>query len=97
MLGGSTTSDIKQLLEIMLLEQGHNVELYESDFNRYEEEILFDNCQLWEFNLDIIYIHTTSKNLDFDQLVASRENELLDGYKRNFTQLWSKIKKSLMP
>ena len=41
-LGGSTTSDIKQILELFLLNYGIRPEFYESEYNQYYQEYLKD-------------------------------------------------------
>jgi hypothetical protein len=40
-LGGSTTSEIKNILELFLLDNGIKPSLYESDYNKYYEDALF--------------------------------------------------------
>lgn len=83
-LGGSTTKDVIQVLELFLLCSGVIPEFYESDFNRYAEEVLFDSEKLWAFKPDIIYIHTTVRNLNFT-IPAE------DTY-RDFEKIWRTIK-----
>ena len=62
-LGGSTTSEIKNILEIFLLNYSIKPNFYESEYNKYYEDSLFGNDELDRFNPDIIYIHTTNKNI----------------------------------
>lgn len=57
-LGGSTTFDIKDILEIFLLSEGIKPIFYESEYNKYYEDALF-NKELELFNPEIIYIHTS--------------------------------------
>ena len=57
-LGGSTTFDIKDILEIFLLAEGIKPIFYESEYNKYYEDALF-NKELELFNPEIIYIHTS--------------------------------------
>lgn len=64
LLGGSTTHEIKDILELFLLNQGIKPEFYESEFNRYYEESVFENKALQAFKPDIIYLHLTHKNID---------------------------------
>ena len=53
-LGGSTTSDIKQILELFLLNYGIKPEFYESEYNRYYEDAVFGNPELDEFMPDMV-------------------------------------------
>ena len=62
-LGGSTTSEIKNILELFLLNNGIKPNFYESQYNKYYEDALFGNEDLDKFNPDIIYIHTTNQNI----------------------------------
>lgn len=61
-LGGSTTSEIKDILELFLLKNDIEPNFYESDYNRYFEEVMFSD-KLRKFNPDIIYIHTNIRNI----------------------------------
>ena len=62
-LGGSTTSDIISMLDIFLLDNGIEAEFYESEYNRFWQDAMFSNEELDSFKPDIIYIHTTSRNI----------------------------------
>ena len=61
-LGGSTTAEIKNILEIFLLNEGIKPLFYESEYNKYYEDALFSQ-ELEEFAPEIIYIHTNYKNI----------------------------------
>ena len=63
LLGGSTTSDIKNILELFLLNYRIKPIFYESEYNKYYEDAVFGNSELDELNPDIIYIHTTFRNI----------------------------------
>ena len=62
-LGGSTTNDFIKTLEIFLLSEGIEPEFYESEYNRFWQDAMFDNQELLEFKPDIIYIHTSYRNI----------------------------------
>ena len=42
-LGGSTTHDVKVILELFLLNYGIRADFYESEYNRYYEDAVFEN------------------------------------------------------
>lgn len=93
-LGGSTTSDIKNILELFLLKNGIEPEFYESEYNKYFEDVMFDNSKLKEFKPDIIYIHTSYRNVsDFPHIVDSKEitEEKLHNQYSKFERMWDKI------
>ena len=62
-LGGSTTNDIRALLDLFLLNCGIKAEFYESEYNKYYEDAMFDAPKFVEFKPDIIFIHTSSVNI----------------------------------
>lgn len=62
-LGGSTTHDLVLMLELFLLDQGIEPEFYQSEYNRYYEDGVFGTPALDSFGPDLIYIHTTCRNI----------------------------------
>ena len=93
-LGGSTTHDIKDILDLFLLNNGIRAEFYESEYNQYWQDVMFDNPELEAFKPDIIYIHTMNKNIThFPTLSDSKEtvNSLLESEYKHFEQMWDKI------
>lgn len=93
-LGGSTTAEVKSMLELFLLAQGIQPSFYESGYNRYFEDVLMGNPELWSFKPDIVFIHTTWRNvLQFPKLMET-EVEVEDRVRREmdrFESLWKKI------
>ena len=93
-LGGSTTHDIAAMLELFLLNFGIRTEVYESEYNRFWEDVMFDNPELTEFAPDIIYIHTTNRNIVNYPKIGMTEEEvktLLDSDFNKFKVMWEKI------
>jgi FkbH-like protein len=93
-MGGSTTSEIKNILELFLLKNHIKPIFYESQYNRYYEEAIFENATLKEFNPDIVLIHTTSKNiLNLPGLNDSKEliKEKMEGELARYQAIWSKL------
>lgn len=56
-LGGYTTNNIKLILELFLLNYGIEPEFYESEYNQYYQDAMFENSELKNFKPDIIYIY----------------------------------------
>ena len=93
-LGGSTTHDVMQMLELFLLNQGIEPEFYESEYAMWWEDVMFDAPELTEFHPDIIYIHTSTRNVRSWPTVrddADSINEMLEGEYQHFVQVWEKI------
>ena len=80
-LSGSTVGDIKDVLEIFLLNYGIKPQFYVGQYNRYFENIMFDNQELADFKPELIYIHTSIRNLSDTNLSEKLE------------AVWAKIKK----
>lgn len=95
-LGGSTTSNIKLILELFLLNYGIKPEFYESEYNQYYQDAVFDNPELDAFTPDIIYIHTTNRNITRyprmqDDAVAIEQLISLETEK--FQTIWESLKR----
>jgi FkbH-like protein len=70
-LGGSTTNEFVDFLELLLLDLGIRPVLYQSEYNKYFEEAVLSPSPLTDFRPDIVYIHTSSVNIQcFPQLDA---------------------------
>ncbi len=93
-LGGSTTAEIRSVLELFLLDQGIEPAFYESEYNSYWQDVMFENPALLSFRPDIIYIHTTSRNLrELPKMTDSPEvveHKLAEEYE-SFRVMWEKI------
>lgn len=93
-LGGSTTHDVTLVLELFLLNMGIKPTFYESEYNKFWEDVMFDNPELKEFDPDIIYIHTSNRNIrNYPSVGMDAENVkvLLDNEYSYFVQLWEAI------
>lgn len=94
-LGGSTTHDIIGILELFLLNSGIKPSFYESEYAQYWQDAMFANNELLEFKPELIFIHTTSRNINnFPTLANSKKeiNNLLDTQYKHFEEMWIKLK-----
>lgn len=93
-LGGSTTSDIVKMLELFLRNRGIVPEFYESEYAQYWEDAMFDNPELAAFHPELIFIHTSSRNIrEFPQVRDSAElceHKLHQTY-THFEQMWEHL------
>lgn len=93
-LGGSTTSDIKLILELFLLNQGIKPNFYESEYNQYYQDAMFPNKELELFNPDVIYIHTTNRNITAYPIISNSKQEveeLLVTEYTKFENMWNRL------
>ena len=94
-LGGSTTHDVVRILELFLLNQGINPVFYESEYARYWEDAMFGNEELDRFRPDIVYIHTSNRNITYWPAADCEEEEaeaLLNQQYEHFYTMWEHIR-----
>jgi FkbH-like protein len=91
-LGGSTADDVVFALELFLLNFGIEPEFYLSEYNKFYEDAVFGSPELDNFKPDIIYIHTTSRNITMfpENTSASPETvqECVQAQFDYFKQIW---------
>lgn len=95
-LGGSTTETIKNLLEVFLLHAGIMPRVYESEYNKYYEDAIFDNPELDAFRPEIVIVFTSVVNIidmptieDDDSVVQKK----LDRETQRFQEIWGSLER----
>lgn len=63
LMSGSTIGEIKNILEIFLLANGIQPTFYEGGYSLFYENLVFDDGSLAAFAPDVIFIHTSWRNL----------------------------------
>ena len=95
-LGGSSTSEIVNILEIFLLKNGIKPNFYQSEYNKFYEDALFRTVELAKFNPDIVYIHTTNKNISVYPDIQDSNNDikiLFENELAKYFSIWSSLSK----
>lgn len=93
-LGGSTTSEIKDMLELFLLNYGIKPSFYESEYAQYWQDAMFDNDELMALKPDIIFIHTSNRNITaFPEPSDNVEeiDQLLKQQYEHFELMWNRL------
>lgn len=93
-LGGSTTNDIVVYLDLFLLNHGIEAEFYQSEYGQYWQDAMFPGEELKNFAPDIVFIHTTNRNiLNYPTTADTKEQvqTLLEQEYNKFEQMWGKI------
>ena len=93
-LGGSTTANVVQILDLFLLNQGIEAEFYESEYNKYYEDAVYAAPELSAFQPDLVFIHTGIHNVERFPLPgesAARVEEMLDAEFSRFRTMWEKL------
>ena len=97
-LGGSTTNEIVNILELFLLNYGIEPEFYQSEYNAFWQDAMFGNEELDNFDPDIIYIHTTNRNIREYKLsmtaTQSETDEMISNEYLHFEEMWKKVQLS---
>lgn len=93
-LGGSTTNDIVSITELFLLNMGIEPEFYQSEYAQYWQDAMFPSEELAGFNPDIVFIHTTNRNITEFPKVTDKPDEvtaLLNKEFERYKQMWTAI------
>lgn len=62
-LGGTTTNELVQYLELVLLSEGFRPIFYQSEYGRFYEDAVLDSNALLAFQPELVYIHTNCVNI----------------------------------
>ena len=93
-LGGSTTNEIVDQLELFLLNYGIKPVFYQSEYAQYWQDAMFGNDELNAFKPDIVYIHTNWRNItEFPTTASTAEDVdvLLENTYQHFAVMWDKL------
>ncbi len=93
-LGGSTTNGIRQMMELFLLNYGIQPSFYESEYGQYYQDAMFPSAALESFAPDIIYIHTSNRNITAYPQIADTAGDidiLLRSETEKFTGMWDRL------
>lgn len=94
-LGGSTTHDIISITELFLLNFGIRPIFYESEFGQWWQDAMFCPQELFEFSPDVVFIHTSSRNITSFPAVSDSDEQtdkLLDAEFARFESAWQALK-----
>jgi FkbH-like protein len=93
-LGGSTTNEVVDQLELFLLSYGIKADFYQSEYGKYWEDAMFGSPELDGFEPDIIFIHTNWRNIiDFPQMNMDKTqvDDMLAGEYQRFEGMWQRL------
>lgn len=93
-LQGSTVDELKNILELFLLNEGFQPVFYISNYNRFYEEALFPQKELLEFSPDLIYIHINNKNISRFPEVSDAEDLIIEKAEEEvykYQSMWESI------
>lgn len=94
-LSGSTIGEIKNILELFLLNNGIKPTFYVGEYSLFYENLVFDDGSLRNFSPDIIYIHTSNKNLKNMPVAADDETAFSQKLEQEYSYFESAWKAAL--
>ncbi|MED9969848.1 MAG: HAD-IIIC family phosphatase [Ruminococcus sp.] len=93
-LGGSTTNEIVDQLELFLLNYGIKPTFYQSEYAQYWQDAMFGSEELDNFHPDVVYVHTNWRNItEFPTTSSTKEDAdvLLENTFNHFAVMWDKL------
>jgi len=97
-LGGSTTNEVANLLELFLLDSGFQPVIHQSEYGRYFEDSVIAPSDLVTFAPDVVYIHTSYMNVQSVPPVHCSEDEFrgyVEAEAGRYKQIWESIERNL--
>lgn len=93
-LGGTTTNELVDLLELVLLANGFDPVLHQSEYNRFFEDAVLDPEKIAAFRPDLVYICTHYKNIRSLPRISASESDCLTSLEaelERFQSIWSSL------
>jgi FkbH-like protein len=90
-LGGFTTHQLRELVELYLFAASTPAEIYEADYGVFQQEILDPRSRLYEFKPHVVYLATHWRNLGNQPKLSNSPHEvisLLDAEYQHWFSLW---------
>ncbi len=97
-LGGTTTNEVIDLLEVLLLADGFRPAFYHSEYNKYYEDAVHEPEKLREFRPDIAYIHTHWLNIQQFPTAGCSQTDfqiLVRNETTRFQTIWDSLHKTV--
>jgi FkbH-like protein len=97
-LGGATTNELVDLLELHLLDAGFRPAFYQSEYGQFYEQAVHGTADLQAFAPDLVYIHTSFRNVLAVPSLAATEEDLaraVEAEVERYRQIWSSLQFAL--
>lgn len=93
-LSGSTVALLPELLQAFLLERGLDADILQGNYNQYYQDAMFDNQELVDFKPNVIYVHTTSRNIEEWPALGDEESSIAAKLEKEYSK-WESIGREL--
>jgi FkbH-like protein len=97
-LGGSTTNELVDFLELGLLSSGFRPSFYQSGYGRFYEDAVQAPQALIELRPDLVYVHTSSRDarhLPPMDCTEAQFNESVESELGRFLEIWNSIERNI--
>ena len=97
-LGGSTTEELVNFLELLLLSEGFQPIFHQSEYGRFYDDAVHDSQALIDFKPQLVYVHTSCLNIRDLPPLACTEAELagyVEAELARYREIWDSIEKKL--
>lgn len=97
-LGGSTTSELVNFLELLLMSNGFHPSFYQSEYGRFYEDAVQDPQALIDFAPDFVYIYTSYRDLRHIPAAGCTEaqfNESVASELGTFLEIWNSLESNI--
>ncbi len=97
-LGGSTTEELVNFLELLLLAEGFQPVFHQSEYGRFYEDAVHDPQALIDFKPQIVYVHTSCLNIRNAPPLGCTEGELaghVEAELARYREIWISLEKKL--
>ncbi|HLN03156.1 MAG TPA: HAD-IIIC family phosphatase [Bryobacteraceae bacterium] len=97
-LGGSTTNELVNFLELLLLSSGFRPAFYQSEYGRFYEDAVQDSQELIDFTPDLVYIHTSCRNVRLAPPIGCTEAQFNESVGRElgtFLEIWNSLERNI--
>jgi FkbH-like protein len=91
--GSFTTTQLAQTLRLAARRAGIGMEIYESPYGQYEQEIIHPHSPLYGFNPDVLVLAVQERDLQLPQYSDCHEEEIAAEVSR-WTRLWEAVAKN---
>ncbi len=93
-LGGSTTNELVDFWELLLLGEGFRPVFHQTEYGRYYTDAVLAPEELIAFKPDLVYVHTTVRNIERFPSLQTTEEDLSGEVAREvrrFEQIWDSL------
>lgn len=97
-LGGSTTEEIVNFVELLLLSHSFRPTFHQSEYGRYYEEAVLEPQRLVDFKPDVVYVHTSYRNIRSYPSAGCTETDLpgfVEAELNRYRQVWNSIEANI--